>query len=339
MNYLYLFVFLVLGFSFNLKGASYTTVGCPGPVAWSAFSVAGSPFWNGSSQLTAQPATNDVLIIPAGCTVNITSNLKVNNSITIAVYGTLHFSGAGSKLDLDNTSSIINVYTNGVISGVSNSNQISIGNGPADLVANGTFPGPFFINSSGTTSTLPIELINFDATCFAEGIQLNWTTATEINNDYFVIERSEDALNWQAIAKIKGNRTSIDKIKYVHEDLINSASVLYYRLLQFDFDGKKTTHKIANVNCNSKSKNEMLIYPNPASTELNVYFRGSNSVNKANLIVLNLTGQIVFESHIELNEGINSFIFPIDLQSGTYQVLVSSDDLFIPAQKIVVLKS
>lgn len=334
----FILFFLVLFSFYSLKSATYTAIGCPGPVTWSAFSAAGSPFWNGALQLKTQPATGDILIIPSGCTVSITAGVNITNSITLSVYGTLNFSSAGSSLDM-NSGSLINVYSSGKITGVSNSNQIKIGNGAADLVANGTFPGPFVVNSTGTVSTVPIELTSFNTTCYSEGVQLNWTTATEINNDYFVIERSEDALTWETIAKIKGNGTSLETHKYIHEDVITFNSVLYYRLKQVDFDGKTTIHKIAYANCNLKMQNEMLIYPNPASTELNVYFRVSNPIKKANLIVLNLTGQIVFESHIELNQGINTFNFPLDLQLGTYQVLISSDDLSIPSQKIVVLKS
>lgn len=191
---------------------------------------------------------------------------------------------------------------------------------------------------NASSSPLPIELLDFSATCATNGVLLNWSTASEIENDYFIIERSEDGITWNSVGKVDGNGTSTEVHKYVHEDLISTDKVFYYRLVQFDFNGKNRTHKIVDANCGVKVKDELLLYPNPSSTELNALFTMNKAVSGAELKIMNMSGQIVLDTKIDLNEGLNTFTFPIDFNSGTYQVVVATGDVFIPSQKIIVIK-
>jgi hypothetical protein len=92
------------------------------------------------------------------------------------------------------------------------------------------------------------------------------------------------------------------------------------------------------ANCGVKVKDELLLYPNPSSTELNAIFTMNKAVSGAELKIMNMSGQIVFESKIDLREGLNSFSFSIDFNSGVYQFLVTTGDIFIPSRKILVVK-
>lgn len=122
----------------------------------------------------------------------------------------------------------------------------------------------FGVNDPG--GSLPVELINFDVTS-AEGlVQIIWTTASEINNDYFTIERSEDALNWKELTMIDGNGNSTQTLNYKFTDEHPLPGLSYYRLKQTDFDGKISIYLPKSIH--TDSENDFIIYPNPAKEKL-----------------------------------------------------------------------
>jgi hypothetical protein len=95
----------------------------------------------------------------------------------------------------------------------------------------------------GDNSSLPIELLSFGAVKHDKGVLLEWTTATEINNDYFTIERSVDGVSFEEITRIAGAGNSLQEIEYNAWDLETTQSTVYYRLKQTDFDGEFTYSK------------------------------------------------------------------------------------------------
>lgn len=100
----------------------------------------------------------------------------------------------------------------------------------------------FFSISFGGTATLlcsalPIELISFDGEKQNNYNLLNWSTASETNNDYFTLERSIDGENWEAIKQIDGFGNSSSIIYYSYEDYDFEYTTNYYRLSQTDFNG------------------------------------------------------------------------------------------------------
>lgn len=106
----------------------------------------------------------------------------------------------------------------------------------------------FTINgSSGSNTTLPIELLFFNATLSNEHVDLNWSTASELNNDYFTIERSNDGVNWEKINETNGAGTTTQRTNYSAIDERPLQGISYYRLKQTDFDGKYSFSNIASV--------------------------------------------------------------------------------------------
>lgn len=94
---------------------------------------------------------------------------------------------------------------------------------------------------------LPIELISFAATPQAGTVVLNWSTATELNNDFFTIERSVDGFSWEDLLSISGAGTSIHRLDYSAKDVRPYAGLSYYRLKQTDFDGQFSRSNIVSV--------------------------------------------------------------------------------------------
>jgi hypothetical protein len=118
-----------------------------------------------------------------------------------------------------------------------------------------------FVTKLGTQIPLRIELLSFVAEKKEKSVKLDWTTATEFNNDYFELEKSTDAINFQAFAKIKGAGFSNQLVNYSHEDLHPLTGTSYYRLKQVDFDGSFTYSSIRVVHLSTNIK--FSIYPNP----------------------------------------------------------------------------
>ncbi|MBC8046636.1 MAG: hypothetical protein H7Y00_07560, partial [Fimbriimonadaceae bacterium] len=115
---------------------------------------------------------------------------------------------------------------------------------------------------------LPIELIDFTATQIDKAIELNWATVSETDNDYFVIEKSDDGFNsWiiDAIGELNaiGNTTAITN--YAFTDDAPKAGINYYRLKQVDINGNIDYSKIISVLYTNGAEEDVLIYPNPAS--------------------------------------------------------------------------
>jgi len=111
------------------------------------------------------------------------------------------------------------------------------------------------LNQLAPCIVLPIELLSFEGQNKEEYNSLTWVTASETNNDYFLIERSHDGLNWFILDKIKGGGTTSSKSFYSYNDLeYNRSLTNYYRLSQTDFDGKREYFDLISVKSNTKKE-------------------------------------------------------------------------------------
>ncbi|OHX65104.1 T9SS type A sorting domain-containing protein [Flammeovirga pacifica] len=123
-----------------------------------------------------------------------------------------------------------------------------------------------FITTS-PSNDLPVELLYFDAQLNNGKVTLQWATATEKNNDHFVISKSTDHRNWQDIKKIRGNGNSQTKITYQYAEEAGQDAVIYYQLKQVDFDGTEEVFPSIRIN-NSSEDTYLYAYPNPATSNL-----------------------------------------------------------------------
>ena len=138
---------------------------------------------------------------------------------------------------------------------------------------------------------LPITLLSFDATARNRDVKLSWSTATESNNDYFTIERSTDAINFESILMKEGAGTSSILHSYEDFDVHPLPGISYYRLKQTDFDGKFAYADIISVRF-SLSGNNFYGYYDPKHQTVHVV----SSQGESDLIsvqVMDMAGQIV----------------------------------------------
>ena len=116
---------------------------------------------------------------------------------------------------------------------------------------------------------LPIELVDFKGKYVNEQSVLSWVTASEKDNDYFILERSENARDFTQIGKIDGAGNSNSFLNYQFVDTKSINQVAYYRLKQVDFDGQfSNSNVIALRNIKSFGNQYLHIYPQPASTDV-----------------------------------------------------------------------
>ena len=154
--------------------------------------------------------------------------------------------------------------------------------------------------------------------------QLEWVTATEINNDFFTLERSQDGKSFEEIGKVKGAGNSSQILNYNFTDEHPNSGVSYYRLKQTDYDGQyaysdlvpfmsgKSNFEFANIVANSKEQT-LSVYLNNGRDEIVNY-----SLNDA-------LGKVVYSGSHPAQKGIS--ILHLDgsiLQSGIYYITVSN---------------
>ncbi|MCF0207350.1 MAG: T9SS type A sorting domain-containing protein [Bacteroidales bacterium] len=172
--------------------------------------------------------------------------------------------------------------------------------------------------------TLPIELTEFAAECDGNSALVSWTTATEKNNDYFVLERSNDAVNFSEIARISGAGNSLTENKYEYSDFdINGEC--YYRLTQVDFDGASTTSKIIALNCNKNTAEPtMYAYPNPFEDEITIILQEFDNQD-AQIEVYDLFGRLVKTEKVASTFSMYEKTLQLsNLQPGTYTIRVKT---------------
>lgn len=95
---------------------------------------------------------------------------------------------------------------------------------------------------------MPIEISRWVVTNLEESVLLEWTTASEDNNNYFTVERSLDGITWTALGKLQGAGTTSVSHSYSFEDTKPLSGISYYRIRQTDFNGESTCSSVKSVN-------------------------------------------------------------------------------------------
>ena len=188
---------------------------------------------------------------------------------------------------------------------------------------------PISINASA----LPVELVNFKGELKEDKTTLlSWSTASELNNDYFDVQRKkQDGSGWESIGQVDGFGNSHQLISYSFIDENPNVGENYYRLKQVDFNGRSEYSPTIMVKLDGgtiETKDEFVIYPNPVKNEIWIK-TDENSLNNqtALLEVFDVSGQKVLESVMEQKEKrldlteYQSGIYLIKVGTKTYKIL------------------
>jgi hypothetical protein len=198
----------------------------------------------------------------------------------------------------------------------------------------------FTSSGNGTTSPLPITLIEFTATPIVNTVELSWTTATEINNDYFTLERSADGQKFEPIQVLDGAGNSNDWLYYKWVDRSPLAGISYYRLKQTDFDGTTSISDIRMVNfggASSENQGWVNIYPNPAPNgQFNVRL-GEMINEEISMTITNILGEVIYNAQYTASSNQTLNINTEGIAKGVYTITIN-DGNKIFSQRIILGK-
>jgi hypothetical protein len=313
---------------------------------------------------------NNLTVNSAGLLMNsITGHMTINGNLSentiITNYGisvitgtlTVTNAGSGACLGLDSKLNVntikydwninpIKVASGSACIGISGSNitgNVSLtSSSSVKICASGTLG----INGSGSIGSavlsqncsscaiaLPIELISFDGKNTKEFIFLDWSTASEKNNDFFNVLHSYDGLKFNSIGQVGGGGTS-DSIRYYsYKDYDAKTGINYYKLKQVDFDGNSVDSKVISVNKNDLEYN-ILIYPIPSPSpdiKLMLY----KNFGLGNVKCIDINGRIIFSVNIDTNESLEYDFGKYSLPSGIYFIKIETDDCVYIKQIII----
>ncbi|MFZ5551943.1 MAG: T9SS type A sorting domain-containing protein [Bacteroidota bacterium] len=264
------------------------------------------------------------LVVTGNGSVSGTGDFQVDAGGSVDISGNLNLSGSGD------------ITING---------DLSVG---GNLTINGgaTFCGSGTVSVSGSvsgspdpcfTGTLPIELISFNAISNENKVEITWSTASELNNDYFTIERSHNGSSFEEIVRVDGAGTSTMQIDYFETDFSPLPGISYYRLKQTDYNGDYTYSQVVAVK-REVHTGEFGLYPNPVNADEAFFTTFAGFGDEEVLVVLrDMSGKEYYSKVVVLTDNHQIVAFDPDqrIPAGTYLVIATSkDELY--TQKLVV---
>ena len=178
-----------------------------------------------------------------------------------------------------------------------NNNLIQVGFTDANMLFTG----------SDIFNPLPVKLTTFNGSLLNADAKLSWTTASEVNANMFVLERSIDGKNFEAITKVKAAGNSSSLKAYSHLDkgiitLLNSAGTIYYRLKMVDNDNTFSYSKTIEIRTIENTKEKVTVTPNPFTTDLTISVETVNNAN-GTVEISDINGRVIISQNIEVVKG------------------------------------
>jgi hypothetical protein len=211
----------------------------------------------------------------------------------------------------------------------------TLGTNAAPIVSrtNMTQYGQYAVGGDTSVNPLPVSLIYFSAKHVNGDVNLDWATASEINNKGFIVERSLNGENFEQVGEfVKGAGNSRVTIKYADVDFSAFAktgvSTIYYRLKQIDFDGEFTYSNVVAVSEEDLLGDDVKVFPNPFVSNIGVSIESSASAN-ASVNVIDMQGRVISTETVNVKSGNNYHEIKNlgNLTNGVYFIKVSVNGL------------
>jgi hypothetical protein len=212
--------------------------------------------------------------------------------------------------------------------GCNNSSNGATSGGAGSILTTVTMPESTTA-ATGSCSPLPVDFVSFIASLQSGKVLLEWITASETNNDYFSMERSQDGVHFNEIGRILGKGTVAVFSTYQFTDVHPFSGISYYRLRQVDIGGKFEYSKTVSVE-NHASSFAVTLYPNPSQGKQTTFLQiTSPAIETAQIQVTSLLGEPLFSITQPIEPGTTSIEIPSgQLSAGTYLVYVRSGKVF-----------
>ena len=197
-------------------------------------------------------------------------------------------------------------------------------NTTGDYTATGTEDNGFLAKYSTNLNPLPIVLVSFDANLKNTSVELNWLTESEINNDYFTIQKSKNTIDWYDVLTREGAGNSNSPISYHNTDNQPIKGHSYYRLKQTDFNGVSSYSNIKPIQFIENLAIEV------------TYSQGKiklldNKKSPLNVMITNSLGEVLFNEK-DIN---SSYIDISNYSTGLYIITLYNDRKMVLSQKIL----
>ncbi|MCB9195806.1 MAG: T9SS type A sorting domain-containing protein [Flavobacteriales bacterium] len=284
------------------------------------------------------PDCGDTIIIKIGDVVSVNTNIDLSGCaapIFIEVYGTLHFSGGGSKLKLPSGSGVDLQSGGGITqsgSGGGSSRTLEIGSVTVWKASDGNISGPL-----GFGSPLPVVLKSFNAVYNDGKVSIYWTTASESNSSHYIIKRSKDGSIWDDVFRVEAAGNSSTEIEYFDFDSEPLYGVSYYKLVQYDNNGEFFVSNIVPVENLEGGLVAFDIFPNPTTSDnINLSFKGFEG-KEVLVIMRDLSGKEYFSKIVVVDTKDEIIASPADstIPAGIYIITATSENELY-SQRIII---
>ncbi len=281
--------------------------------------------------------------IRQGATVLATFNHNVGpsyvdgNTITVPVNLTL-LQGSNYSIQLQNVSGMTGGWWGGAWAGATNANQITY---PAGTGTNGVFSLVYDYQNYTTiptcsnrvlvsgTCTLPLDWLDISAQRSSNNsVLVKWSVASQYNNQRFEVQRSTDGVNFTTVGVLPGKGTYSSYDQYEFLDYTSEKGKLYYRVVQYDYDGASSASRVVVAELSAKTLNEVILYPNPANDQFTVTLLSlSDDSGLALVQVLNSIGQVVYSSAVDASRLSSGLVVDAaNFPQGAYLVKVTTNE-------------
>lgn len=189
---------------------------------------------------------------------------------------------------------------------------------------------------------LSVDLLSFEGQDIGCAVKLNWETLSEVNNDYFIIEKSQDGENFNEIGRVQGFGLSSSPTEYDFEDR-SAKAINYYRLSQVDYDGSIETFEtiIVETNCFNELENNSIaaVFPNPVENGvINLKIKAVNADDQVMIRISDALGKQIKETPTFLQEGENLIQTELkNMTSGVYTIQLVGTNWFSSPQKFMYI--
>lgn len=187
-------------------------------------------------------------------------------------------------------------------------------------------------SSCDSFSVLPVELVSFKAVTLKNLISIEWTTASELNNHFFILEKSVNGTSWSQFGTVAGSGTSKAVNSYVYHDDKPEEGVNYYRLVQVDYDGTQTISNA--IVAFYQTEDDLAVYPNPMQSKTTIYLGKQFTNTRVRASLKSLSGDLVWSKEVFAGASRLNLHFNY-LSTGIY-ILEVENDRFKSFKRLIV---
>ena len=200
--------------------------------------------------------------------------------------------------------------------------KANVQEGSISIIRNHSVNVSDFISERSTQTTVK----DFQANTQSDAVTLEWDTATEVNSDYFTIERSVNGQHYEVIGMVKGNGNSSETTSYTFKDTNPLEGKAHYRLRNITFAGEEIIHKELITNRNVIHDEAFRVFPVSAEGKRIIEVISSVRDNeKVEIIIVGLEGNIAYEGAVSDHNA--TIALDDDVQPGVYMVQLNTGNI------------